>query len=44
MRKALAVGIDDYPIAPLHGCVNDASAFASIMGKNGMGPQILKLS
>lgn len=37
MRKALVVGIDNYPAAPLHGCVNDASAFASTMERNGDG-------
>lgn len=37
MKKALAIGIDSYPTAPLHGCVNDASAFANTMAKNGDG-------
>ncbi len=37
MKKALAIGIDNYPTAPLHGCVNDASAFADTMAKNGDG-------
>jgi len=37
MRKALVIGIDDYPSAPLNGCVNDASAFSSIMETNGDG-------
>lgn len=37
MKKALAVGIDNYPNSPLHGCVNDASAFASIMETHGDG-------
>lgn len=37
MRKALVVGIDNYPTAPLHGCVNDASAFANTIEKNGDG-------
>ncbi len=37
MRKALVVGIDNYPSVPLHGCVNDASAFSTIMEKNGDG-------
>ena len=37
MRKALVVGIDDYPSAPLHGCINDATSFASIIENNGDG-------
>ncbi len=31
MRKALVVGINDYPGAPLRGCVNDANAIASVL-------------
>ncbi len=37
MRKALIVGIDDYPKAPLNGCVNDATAIAQCLRKNGDG-------
>jgi uncharacterized caspase-like protein len=37
MRKALAVGIDQYRHAPLRGCVNDASAVADIMEVHGDG-------
>ncbi len=37
MRKALVIGINNYPHCPLHGCVNDASAFASIIETNGDG-------
>lgn len=37
MRKALVVGINNYPSCPLRGCVNDASAFASIIETNGDG-------
>lgn len=37
MRKALVVGINDYPSAPLRGCVNDANAMANILGTNGDG-------
>jgi hypothetical protein len=37
MRKALVVGINDYPSSPLRGCINDASAFGSIMEANGDG-------
>ena len=35
MRKALVIGIDDYPTAPLHGCVNDARAMASVLDIHG---------
>lgn len=37
MRKALIVGIDNYPNAKLNGCVNDASAIAQCLRKNGDG-------
>jgi len=37
MRKALVVGIDNYPGTPLHGCINDASSFATIIETNGDG-------
>jgi hypothetical protein len=37
MRKALVVGINDYPSSPLHGCINDATAFASVIESNGDG-------
>lgn len=37
MKKALIVGIDDYPTAPLSGCVNDAVAIANTLEKNGDG-------
>lgn len=37
MRKALVIGINNYPMAPLGGCINDASAFASILETNGDG-------
>ncbi|NVO11900.1 MAG: caspase family protein [Bacteroidales bacterium] len=37
MKKALVIGINKYPSAPLSGCVNDAEAFASIIEKNGDG-------
>jgi len=37
MKKALIVGIDDYPTSPLQGCVNDAVAIASTLEKNGDG-------
>lgn len=37
MRKALIVGINDYPSSPLAGCVNDANALATIVESNGDG-------
>jgi hypothetical protein len=37
MKKALVVGIDDYPGSPLNGCVNDAVAIANTLEKNGDG-------
>lgn len=37
MKKALVIGIDDYPTSPLEGCVNDAVAVASVLQKNGNG-------
>jgi hypothetical protein len=37
MRKALVVGINNYPGAPLSGCINDASAFGAIMETHGNG-------
>lgn len=35
MRKALVVGLNDYPSCPLTGCVNDADAVAAVLSKNG---------
>ncbi|MDR0602694.1 MAG: caspase family protein [Bacteroidales bacterium] len=37
MRKALVVGINNYPSAHLNGCINDASALGSIIETNGDG-------
>lgn len=34
MKKALIIGIDEYPGAPLHGCVNDANAVAELLKTN----------
>jgi hypothetical protein len=34
MRRALLVGIDDYPTAPLAGCCNDANEVARLLAKN----------
>jgi hypothetical protein len=37
MKKALIVGINDYPSAPLNGCVNDANTIGSILESHGDG-------
>ncbi|MED4015529.1 caspase family protein [Sutcliffiella cohnii] len=37
MRKALVVGLDNYPSAPLYGCVNDAVRMEQVLQKNGDG-------
>ena len=37
MKKALVVGINDYPNSPLNGCVNDAHAIANTLETNGDG-------
>lgn len=37
MRKALVIGIDDYPNAELQGCVNDATRIASLLERDGNG-------
>lgn len=37
MKKALVIGIDDYPGAPLQGCVNDAIAISQFLESNGNG-------
>ncbi len=37
MKKALIVGINNYPFSPLNGCINDASALGSIIETNGDG-------
>ena len=37
MKKALIVGINDYPNAPLRGCVKDANAIANVLENNGDG-------
>lgn len=37
MKKALIVGINDYPSSPLHGCINDAAGLASIVETHGNG-------
>src|SRR5688572_4333730 len=37
MRKCLSVGINDYTSAPLHGAVNDAEKFGSLVEIHGDG-------
>ena len=37
MRRALIVGINDYPQTPLRGCVSDAEAISAVLEKNGTG-------
>lgn len=34
MRKALVVGIDQYPMSPLYGCCNDAEAIGNILARH----------
>ena len=34
MRKALVIGINDYPGTPLKGCINDANEVADILRRN----------
>jgi hypothetical protein len=37
MSRALVVGIDDYPLCPLHCCINDARAVAELLARNADG-------
>jgi uncharacterized caspase-like protein len=37
MRRALLVGINDYPSAPLAGCVNDAQSMAALLRRHDDG-------
>jgi hypothetical protein len=37
MRKALVIGINDYPSSPLYGCVNDAIAMKTLFETHGNG-------
>ncbi|EAC9724934.1 TPA_asm: caspase family protein [Listeria monocytogenes] len=37
IKKALIIGIDDYPSAPLNGCVNDAESVSQLLETNGDG-------
>lgn len=34
MRRALCVGIDEYPGSPLHGCVSDATRMQTVLAKH----------
>lgn len=34
MRRALCVGIDEYPGSPLHGCVSDATRVQTVLAKH----------
>lgn len=36
-RKALVVGIDEYPDCPLHGCCNDSEAIKDLLSNQGNG-------
>ena len=40
-KKALVVGIDEYPDNPLCGCVNDANSVKAALERNGDGTLIL---
>jgi len=37
VRKALCIGINDYPLSPLSGCINDATCISKLLAKNGDG-------
>ena len=37
MRRALVIGIDNYPTSPLKGCVNDANSIANVLETHGDG-------
>lgn len=37
MRKALVVGLNNYPSAPLKGCVNDAYSVSNVLQRNSNG-------
>ena len=37
MRKALVVGINDYPTSPLKGCVNDANSVGNVLESHSDG-------
>ncbi len=37
MRRALIIGLDDYPNCPLHGCVNDANRLGDVLSRHDDG-------
>lgn len=37
MKRALVIGINDYPKNPLHGCVRDATTLSGLLERNGDG-------
>lgn len=37
MKKALLIGINDYPIQPLRGCIEDVRTLHSVLERNGDG-------
>lgn len=37
MKRALVVGVNDYPSSPLEGCVNDAHSIGTVLESNGDG-------
>lgn len=37
MKKALIIGLNDYPSAPLHGCVDDAHSVATVLRSHSDG-------
>jgi hypothetical protein len=36
-RKALVVGINDYPLCPLKGCCNDSESIKDLLSNHGNG-------
>ncbi len=44
MKKAVVIGIDNYPNAQLSGCVNDAKAVAELLRTNGDGSRNFDVS
>ena len=44
MKKALVIGIDDYPSVPLNGCVNDANSMTELLQTNGDGSPNFEVS
>lgn len=42
-RKALVVGVDEYPVRPLQGCVNDATAMANLLETAPYGFEVTRI-